>query len=90
MFKRIWKMVEKRREVGGADHLAGMHWMAGHVFVIDFFLWFMAQHGWTLQRSRRPVAFHDLAGTLKASRDADMEAFAAVKPTPPAAEPARE
>lgn len=75
VFKRIWRMVEMRRKTD-PQALDAMHWINGHVFVIDFFLWFMAQHGWTLQRSRaRGVHFYDLAFAIKTMRDEDTEAF---------------
>ena len=68
IFKRVWRMVTKSREKhpDRTDYLRDMDWMAGHIFVIDFFLWFMALHGWTLQRSRvRDVNFYDLESTVK-------------------------
>ena len=35
-----------------------------HTYVIDLFLWFMALHGYTLQRSRAKEEFYDLDGFL--------------------------
>lgn len=28
-------------------------WMNGHIYIIDFFLWFMASLGYTLQKTRK-------------------------------------
>lgn len=36
------------------------NWRDGHIYVIDWFLWFMASRGYTLQRSRKKVAFRDM------------------------------
>ena len=41
-------------------------WVACHCYVIDVFLWFMAQRGWTLQRTRRNLEFRDLDTDVKA------------------------
>lgn len=35
-------------------------WVNGQIYTIDLFLHFMARHGYTLQRSRAKVPFHDL------------------------------
>ncbi len=34
--------------------------MEGHVYVVDFFLTFMAHHGYVLQKSKAKVEFEDL------------------------------
>lgn len=28
-------------------------WIQGHIYIIDFFLWFMAARGYTLQKTRK-------------------------------------
>lgn len=48
-------------------------WIEGHCYVIDLFLRFMAAHGWTLQRSRKPVEFASLADTIKQRRDREVK-----------------
>jgi len=35
-------------------------WVDAHIYTIDMFLWFMARHGYTLQRSRKRMDFEDL------------------------------
>lgn len=56
--------------------------MAGQCYAIDWFLWFMAQHGWTLQRSRaKGVEFFDLSERCAEMRNADAEAFRAALDT---------
>ena len=35
-------------------------WVQGHIYIIDFFLWFMAARGYTLQKTRKKgVDFYD-------------------------------
>ena len=51
------------------DHLKHISWIDGQCYTIDLFLWFMAQHGYTLQKCRANVEFTDIADTVKASRD---------------------
>lgn len=40
--------------------------VAGHAYVVDRFLWFMARRGWTLQRSRADLPFSDLTADVQA------------------------
>lgn len=52
-------------------------WVDGHVFTIDWFLWFMAAHGYTLQKTRSKIDdFHDLNKTIESARKARSESFA--------------
>lgn len=45
----------------------------GHVFTVDWFLWFMAAHGYTLQKTRtKCVDFHNLSVTIENARAARM------------------
>jgi hypothetical protein len=78
VFKCIWKTLLRRRAAkpDERDDLASMTWIQGHIFVIDFFLWFMAQHGYTLQRAdKRVFEYFDLGTTLKEMKDEEAAAF---------------
>ena len=35
-------------------------WVMGQIYVIDWFLWYMASRGYTLQKSRKKVEFKKL------------------------------
>jgi len=50
-------------------------WVEGHVYVIDYFLWCMARHGYTLQRSRARLPFESLADNIAAMTKAEAEVF---------------
>jgi hypothetical protein len=51
-------------------------WVQGHCYTVDVFLWFMAQHGYTLQKSRAKVEFDDLGERLRLARKERSNAFA--------------
>lgn len=41
-------------------------WVDNHIFVIDYFLWFMGQHGYKLQKVRKKgVQFFNLHQTIE-------------------------
>lgn len=40
-------------------------WVSAQVYVIDRFLWFMAAHGYTLQKTHKKLDFNQLQDTLK-------------------------
>ena len=48
-------------------------WMDGHIYTIDKFLWFMAVHGYTLQKCRAKQSFKDIDETIKIRTDKEME-----------------
>lgn len=51
----------------------------GHVFTIDWFLWFMAAHGYTLQKTAAKCEnFQDLHKTIERSKNARQDQFAAM------------
>ena len=61
LFKRIGQAIEKRRnslEATSVDHELPT-WLVGHIYVIDYFLWFMAKHGYTLQKTHARYEFYD-------------------------------
>lgn len=57
------------------ESIKPVNWVQGQCYVIDIFLWFMARHGWTLQRSRAKVDFYDLDASIDSRRERDSEAF---------------
>ena len=60
-----------------ADHPANdVNWRQAHCYTIDVFLWFMAEHGFTLQRSRAKLNFEDLDELLSYLDDERRKTFA--------------
>ena len=94
VFKTIWQRLLRRFESDPSTktYLGGMTWPAAQIFVIDHFLWFMAAHGWTLQRSRTHVAdgFDDLAAAVQKRRNEEVavlrQAFGAGRTEPSSTE----
>lgn len=58
--KDLFKAIHHTIAVEGHGYAKDVSWMVGQCYVIDIFLWFMAQHGYTLQKSRANVDFLDL------------------------------
>lgn len=52
----------------------GVNWIQAHCYTIDKFLWFMAMHGYTLQKSRRKTGATDVMKTLSEYEDAMLKA----------------
>lgn len=67
IFRAMHEMYEGK--VDGKERFDGVSWVTGQGYTIDWFLWFMAAHGYTLQRSRANVEFVDIADTVKESRN---------------------
>lgn len=64
IFKRIDEIVTKRSKYDNAKP-GTVNWVDAHIYTIDIFLWFMAAHGYTLQKSKAKVSFCDLTETIK-------------------------
>lgn len=61
-----------------------VNWQDGHVFTIDWFLWFMAAHGYTLQKTKaRCDNFRDLQDTIDKSKKARQGQFFKMISSPP-------
>lgn len=59
-------------------HYAGkVDWVTGQCYVIDIFLWWMAKHGYTLQRTRSDLPFRDLEADILASKGQRTASLAA-------------
>jgi len=54
------------------------NWTTGQIYVIDYFLWFMGQFGYTLQRSRANVEFRDLEDEVEGYKKKMQEHFYAI------------
>lgn len=55
-----------------------VNWVQAHCYTIDVFLWFMAEHGYTLQRSRARHEFTDLHERIQQMKDHRRASFAAL------------
>ena len=82
VFKRIDEMVQARREsnIEANKTLPDMglvNWVDAHIYVVDFFLWYMAKRGYTLQKCRKNVkGLLDLEQDLKDFDKREAESMA--------------
>lgn len=51
LFKTMHEMYQDSPHM--KNHKDWPVWVIGHIYVIDWFLWFMASRGYTLQKSRK-------------------------------------
>jgi hypothetical protein len=89
LFKSIDEMVDRAKERDKKLHRYGSeypNWIMAHVYVIDIFLWYMALHGYTLQKSRKQCKFDDIHKTLEDWDKRSMESMRAfigpISPSP--------
>lgn len=52
------------------DKSRRVNWLAAHVYTIDVFLWMMARHGYTLQKTRKPMQFEPMEDWLYREKEA--------------------
>lgn len=72
VFKTIHELYNKSESLQKLPNT----WVDNHIFVVDFFLWFMGQHGYKLQRDRSKVEFHNLQETLAEFKAKRVQHFA--------------
>lgn len=53
----------------------GVNLFQAHCYVVDVFLWFMAAHGYTLQKSKKHIDFACLDETLKGQKNIRTDLF---------------
>lgn len=73
--KGIFKWMWKKTDVSSNNYLADLSWVGGHVLVIDYFLWFMAKHGYTLQPAKKDFEFRDWSETIDQMEREEADAF---------------
>lgn len=78
LFKALDEVRERNIAKNGGAYMKDLSWTDAHVYTVDIFLWVMAGHGYTLQRSRRPFAFGDLYDFMSSARKRWQEACAKV------------
>lgn len=78
LFKAMDEVRERSIAKNGGSYMHDLNWSDAHVYTVDIFLWVMAGHGYTLQRSRRPYAFGNLHEFMSSARKRWRDACAKV------------
>jgi hypothetical protein len=64
VFKLIYDMSQGRENDPLNLMIKDISWLAAYLYVNDMFLWTMALHGYTLQKSRKKLDFEDINSFL--------------------------
>lgn len=67
--KALFKTIHGTINVEEHGYVEDINWAAGHVYVIDIFLWFMALHGYTLQKNRTRLDFNDIDDAIEVVKE---------------------
>jgi len=78
LFKALQDVVDRANAKNGSHRSLNASWTEYHIYTVDIFLWVLAAHGYTLQRSRRRFGFRDIYDFVSQARDAAREAMAAI------------
>lgn len=78
LFKWMHHIVSKNNADKADYEKLEMNFRDMHLFTVDFFLWFMAQHGYTLQKTKKKLDFYDIEKTVGDYREQSMEQSANV------------
>lgn len=77
--KDVFKLLHRKYGEAGTSYYKGtaceINWMDGSCYVVDWFLWFMAQRGWAMQRSRAKVEFTNLSEEIAEFKKENADAF---------------
>lgn len=64
--KDVFKSIDQYLVFDPEHEHMKISWLQAHCYTIESFLWFMAEHGYTLQKSRSRLPFSDLEAKLNA------------------------
>lgn len=73
LFKCIHEMYGKAESNEQAKQMPD--WISSQCYTIDWFLWFMAGHGYTLQKCRQNVEFLNIQNTVSSHAKERQEGF---------------
>lgn len=82
--KDLFRAIHQTICVRNTEHIGGVTWVEGQIYVIDIFLWWMARRGYTLQPARADQEFMDIHETIRkqneirnAAETAELKSFLA-------------
>lgn len=80
--KDLFKAISQYLEIGDDHPAKDVSWVTAHCYTIDVFLWFMAQHGYTMQKSRCNLEFDEVKKTIRDMKEERSNAFSRILKTP--------
>lgn len=78
LFKALQDVVDRANAKNGSHRSLNASWTEYHIYTVDIFLWVLAAHGYTLQRSRRRFGFRDIYDFAGQARADALEAMASI------------
>lgn len=78
LFKALQEVVDRSNAKNGEHRALTLTWTEAHIYSVDIFLWVLAAHGYTLQRSRKRFGFASIFDFVSASRERAREAMGRV------------
>ncbi|MFT8480213.1 hypothetical protein [Gluconobacter oxydans] len=78
LFKYLDEVRERSVKKNGGPYMASLTFSDAQIYTIDIFLWVMARHGYTLQRSRNGLCFSDLSDTIARSNKSRSDSAVAL------------
>lgn len=73
--KDLFKTLHRRVDVKKHPYAGSVSWDVGQCYVVDIFLWYMAKHGYTLQRTRTQFEHPEITDTVKETMAAIRDEF---------------
>lgn len=80
--KDLFKAISQYLEIDDDHPAKNVSWVTAHCYTIDVFLWFMAQHGYTLQKSKSNLEFDDVIATTAEMKNQRNSHLMAITKTP--------
>lgn len=78
LFKAMQDVVERSNAKHGGHRALNATWTDYHIYTVDIFLWVLAAHGYTLQRSHQRFGFASVYDFVAGAKERAREAVASV------------
>lgn len=76
--KDIFSLLEEKLNIEEHEVIKNISKIEGHCYVFDAFLWLMANYGYTLQKNKTKLNFHDLEKDINEMKNKKREMFASI------------
>lgn len=73
--KDFFRMLHEKLKVEDHEMLKDVNWIQSHIYTVDFFLWYCAKFGYTLQKSRAKQNFDDIGVAISQVNEIRQDMF---------------